>query len=100
MILLITGYPLHRENYQNNSLSGKTQGILTFCQNTGNLVCSSCEFPDSKGKIYFDIRREYFQFFFLNWISLPSQFCVCNSHKSLKLAQEKFAVGQGKSQGT
>ena len=28
-------------------------------------------------------------------ISLPSQFCVCNSHKSRKLAQGKFAVGQG-----
>ena len=31
-----------------------------------------------------------------NWISLPSQFCVCYSHKSCKLAQGKFAVGQGK----
>ena len=30
-------------------LSGKTQGIRKFCQNTGNLVCSSCQFPDSKG---------------------------------------------------
>ena len=37
------------------SLSGKTQGILKFCQNTGNLVCSCCKFPDSKGKRYFDI---------------------------------------------
>ena len=48
----ITGYPLHRENRENgqrNSLSGKTQGIWKFCQSTGNLVCSSCKFPDSKG---------------------------------------------------
>ena len=27
---------------------------------------------------------------------MPSQFCVCNSHKSRKLAQGKFAVRQGK----
>ena len=26
----------------------KTQGIWEFCPNTGNLVCSSCKFPDSK----------------------------------------------------
>ena len=32
----------------------------------------------------------------LSWISLPSQFCVCNSHKSLKLAHGKLVVGQGK----
>ena len=30
------------------SLSGKTQGIWKFCQNTENLVCSSCSFPDSR----------------------------------------------------
>ena len=32
-----TGYPLHRENRENGqkkSLSGKTQGIWKFCQNT------------------------------------------------------------------
>ena len=37
------------------SLSGKTQGIWKFYQNMGNLVCSSCKFPDSKGKGYCDI---------------------------------------------
>ena len=36
--------------WQKKSLSGKTQGIWKFCQNTGNLVCSGCKFPDSKGK--------------------------------------------------
>ena len=46
-------------------------------ENTGNLVCSSCKFPDSKGKRYFEFR-------------------VCNSHKTCKLAQGKFAVRQGK----
>ena len=33
-----SGYPRHRENRENNkkkSLSGKTQGIWKFCQNTG-----------------------------------------------------------------
>ena len=29
-------------------------------------------------------------------MSLPSQFCVCNSHELCKLAKGKFAVGQGK----
>ena len=62
----LSGYPLHsenRENCQKNSLSGKTQGIWKFCQNKGNLVCSSCKFPDSKGKIYFNICRENSSFF-------------------------------------
>ena len=45
----IAGYPLHRENGK-KSLSGKTQGILNFCQNTGNLVCSSFKFPFLKVK--------------------------------------------------
>ena len=46
------------------SLSGKTQGIWKFYQSTGNLVCSSCKFPDSKGKRYFYICCENSQFFF------------------------------------
>ena len=29
-------------------------------------------------------------------LCLPSQFCVCNSHKTSKSAQGKFSVGQGK----
>ena len=63
-------------------------------ENTGNLVFSSCKFPDLKVKDIstFDVNISNF---FLGWISLPSQFCVCNSHKSRTLAQEKFAVGQG-----
>ena len=35
---------------EKKSLSGKKQGIWKFCQNTGNLVYSSCKFPDSKVK--------------------------------------------------
>ena len=61
--------------------SGKTQGIWKFCQNTGNLVCSRCKFPDSKGNRYFKICRNFFLFFsFFSLISLLSQYCVCNSH--------------------
>ena len=36
--VLVIGYPLHRENRENGkkkSLSGKSQGIWKFCQNTG-----------------------------------------------------------------
>ena len=36
------------------------------------------------------------KFFFRSWIGLSSQFCVCYSHNSRKLAQGKFAVRQGK----
>ena len=94
----IAGYPRHRENRENGkkkSLSGKTQGNWKFCQNTGNLVCSNWKFPDSKDERYLDICHDNF-LISCSWISLPSQFCVCNSHKSRKLAQGKFAIGQGK----
>ena len=60
-----TGYPLHRENRENgkiNSLSGKTRGIWKFCQNTGNFVCSSSKFLDSKDAGCCDICRELFKF--------------------------------------
>ena len=56
---------------------------------------SSCKFPDSKGKRYFNICGKNSKFS-LHWISLPCQFCVCNSHKSHKLEYGKFAVGQRK----
>ena len=50
---------------QKNSLSGKTQVIWKFCpkhrENTENLFCSSCTFPDSKGKRFFDICHGNFQ---------------------------------------
>ena len=74
----------------------KNPCVWKFCQNTGksrNFVCSSCKFPDAKGKGYCNICRENFNFPPRSWIS---QFCVCNSHKLWKLAQRKFAVGQEK----
>ena len=94
-----TGYPRHRENRENGqkkSLSGKTQGIWKFCQNSGNFVCSSCKLPDSKGKGYCDICLENFHFFPRSWIGLPSQFRLCNSNKVCKLVQGKIVIGQGK----
>ena len=39
---------------------------------------------------------DFWVFFSRSWIGLPSEFCVCNSHKLCKLVQGKFAVGQGK----
>ena len=72
-IILLSWYPLHRENRENgqkNSLSGKTQGIWKFCQNTGNFVCSSCKFPDSKSKGYCDICHESFHFSPRRWKGL------------------------------
>ena len=33
-------------------------------ESTGNLVCSSCKIPDSKGKRYFAICHKYFQIIF------------------------------------
>ena len=76
------GYPRHREN------TGKT----------GNFVCSSCKFPDSKGKGYCDICHENFHFFSRSWIIPPSQFCECNSHKLRKLIR-KICGGTGKKTG-
>ena len=74
------GYPRHRENRENGqkkSLSGKTQGIWKFCQNTGktqgivskhrentgNFVSSSCKCSDSKSKGYCDSCPEKIHFF-------------------------------------
>ena len=73
------------------SVSGKTQGILKFCQNTGNFVCSSCKFPDSKGKGYCDICSEHF-FFSRSWIGFV--YIIVTNY--LNWHKGKFAVVQGK----
>ena len=70
------------------SPSGKTHGIWKFCQNTGNLVCSSYKFPDSQGKRYFDIYRENFQICLKLDKSAKSVLC----YTLHKLAQGKCAV--------
>ena len=75
----------------------KTQGILSkHREKTGNFVSSSCKCSDSKSKGYCDSCCKKIHFFPRSWIGLPSQFCVCNTHKLCKLAQGKLAVGQGK----
>ena len=58
--------PCHRE-YRNFA---KTQGIW-FAQVVSSLILL-------KGKIYLNICHENFHFF-KSRISLPSQFCVCNT---------------------
>ena len=79
-MLVKAWYPRHRENRENgqeNSLSGKTQGIWIFCQKTGktqgilskrrenigNFVSLSCKCSDSKSKGYYDSCRKKIIFF-------------------------------------
>ena len=63
------GSPLHRENRKNgpkNSCQGKNREFGNFAktrENTVNLVCSSCKFPDPKGQGYCNICSENFYFF-------------------------------------
>ena len=49
---------------QKNPCRGKLMEFENFAKTKGNLVCSSCKFPDSKGKRYFEICRENSQFLF------------------------------------
>ena len=76
--------------------TGNLEILPKHRENTENFACSRCKFPDAKDKGYYGICRKNFHFFSRRWIGRPSQFCVCNSHKLWKLAQGKFAVGQGK----
>ena len=58
-------YPGEREirnTHRVPTAQGK-QGIWKFCQNTGNLICSSFKFPDPKDKSHFNICRENSQFY-------------------------------------
>ena len=84
--IVCTG-PLHRKMTQKFPCQGKHREFRHFTK--------THKFPDSKGKRYFDICSEI-SILFRSLMSLPSHFGVCNSHKSCKLAQGKFAVGQGK----
>ena len=71
-----------RENREYGNFA-KTQGIM-FAPVVNSMIL--------KGKGCCNICREIL---FRSWICLPSQFCVCYSHKSRKLAQGKFAVREG-----
>ena len=72
----------HREFCLNK---GKTQGIL-LAQIVNVLILNV------KDIAIFAAKKIHF--FSRSWIGLPSQFCVCNTHKVSKLG--KFVVGQGK----
>ena len=48
--------------------TGNLEILPKHRENTGNLACSSCNFPDSKGKRCFDICSENFLFFWRSWI--------------------------------
>ena len=76
-----------REKHREFGNFAKTQGIW-FAQVVNSLLLKVKDISIFAAKIS--------NFFCLSWMSLPSQFCVCDSHKSCKLAQGKFAVGQGK----
>ena len=64
----MAGCPLHRENRKMAKTipvrenTGNMETLSKHRENTGKLVCSSCKFPDSKGKIYFNICCENSQF--------------------------------------
>ena len=76
----------HRE-FENLENLAKTPGIL-FAQAVNSLILKVKDTAIFAAKISI--------FFSRSLIGLPSQICVCNSHKLCKLAEEKFAVGQGK----
>ena len=82
----------HKEN------TGNLEMLQKHKENSGNLVAQVVNSLVLKVK-GIPIFAAKIPNYILNWISLPSQFCVCNSHKSRKFEQGKFAVGQGKKQG-
>ena len=101
--LHLTGYPRHRENRENgqkNPCQGKHREFWKFCQNTGKtqgiLLAQVVKVLILKVKDIAIVAPKKNPFFSRSWIGLPSQFCVCNTHKLCKLAQGKFAVRQGK----
>ena len=94
-------YPLHmdnRVNGKNKSARENTRNLEILPKHrekTGNLVCSSCKFPDSQVKRYCDIYCKSFHFFKAR-ISLPIQFCACNNQKPRQFSKGKFVLGRGK----
>ena len=90
---------LHRENGKwpkKNPCQGKHREFGNLAKTQGIWFAQVVNFLILKVKdiLIFAVKISNF---FWSWISLPSrQFCVCNSQKSCKLAQGKFAIGQGK----
>ena len=78
-------------------MSGKTQGIWKFCQNTGKAQGILFAQVVNSLILKVNICRENFLFFQIFNRSAKSVLSiVCNSHKLCKLAQGKFAIGLGK----
>ena len=78
----------NKENKGNFVNTGKTQGIL-LPQVVNVLILKVKD-------IVIVGAKKCIIYFSRSWIGLPSQFCVCNTHKLCKLAQGKFGVGPGK----
>ena len=101
---LLGRYPLHSENRENRQKKipdRENTGNLKFCQNTDRGIYNLSK-PNSlilkvKDISIFAAKIPKKN---LSWISLPSQFCGCNSPKSRKLAQGKFVVGERKKRET
>ena len=79
----------HQGKHREFAIFAKTQGIW-FAQVVNSLILKV------KDILKFSVKIS----FFLSLINLPSQLCVCNSHKSNKWAQGKVAIGQGKHRKT
>ena len=62
------GYPQGKQGKWREKIpvrenTGNLKMLPKHRENTGNLVCSSCNFPDPKGNRYFAICHENFHFF-------------------------------------
>ena len=106
--MYLTGYPLHRENRVNGkkeSLSGKTQGIWKFCQNTGKTqgvwFAQVVNFPILKVKRYFYICRRHSLFFKAGYVYQVSLvYVIVTNHvnwhrENLQSDREKTGKTQG-----
>ena len=76
MTSILAAYLQNQYGKQGTHCTGKTHGILKFCQNTGNLVCSSCKFPDSQGKRYLKFAGKISQKMFKLNKSAKSVLCI------------------------
>ena len=82
-VYLEAGYPLHRENRENDKKKIR--------ENTGNLEI----LPKHRDLGLLKLPNKFTIFIWKLDKFAKSVLCICNSHKSCKLAQGKFAVGQG-----
>ena len=85
------------ENDPNKSLSGKPREFGNFAKTQGILFAQVVNYLILKVK---DICCKNFLFSFRISICAPSQFCVCNGHKSRKfIGTANICCSTGKTQG-